>query len=105
MSGHGSSYSSEPEEFCPCEELVFRAILQSVTPVTMKNIKVGDVCDVVSQGRDGPVVVLDKTGQSIGSIVNNKTVQLLRCIEQSHSYEAEIKLIHGISISVEVRPK
>jgi len=104
MSGGGSSYSSAPTQTCPCDSLVFTAILQSPNSTAVKKLKVGDELELEKRGDNGPVVAKHPRYGDIGSIVS-RIADLLRCMDDNFSFKATVKDISGLQVRVEVRPE
>lgn len=108
MSGGGSSggpgggFDPSPRS-TPCDQLKFKTSVASPQPAA-EEVNVGDVLTVVLES--GPPVVLhliDHNGNRVGSLIT-RIADLLRCIQDGFSYEAEVLEVNGGDIQVEVRP-
>jgi hypothetical protein len=87
----------------PCDQLRFRTSIASPQPAA-SDLEVGDVLEVVL--RSGPRVAIDLIDSSsdvVGSLITH-IADLLRCIQDGFSYEAEVKEIDGGDVRVDVRP-
>lgn len=87
----------------PCDQLKFRTSVASPQPAA-GNLNVGDVLRVVL--KPGPPVVIhliDEDDNAVGALIT-RIADLLRCIQDGFSYEAEVKQINGGDFDVEVRP-
>jgi hypothetical protein len=87
----------------PCDQLRFRTSVASPQPAA-DDLKVGDVLQV--ELNPGPPVVIhlvDSDGNVVGSLIT-RIADLLRCIQDGFSYEADVKEINGGDFQVDVRP-
>jgi hypothetical protein len=103
MSGGGGGYSSGPTQSCPCDQLVFSAVLQSPIASIIRLLKVGDELNLELRSTNGPVMAVHKTHGDVGSIVN-RIAELIPCLEAGTDYVAKIISIAGVRVLVEVRP-
>ena len=72
-----------------CMDLDITTNLASVDADVLKRVKEGDVLPVKALGTDGPVVVI-KDGETVGTVLSSKLVQLLNCMNGGTEYEAEV---------------
>lgn len=108
MSGGGSSGGpgggfGPRDDRTPCDQLRFKTSIASPQPAA-DALNVGDVLQVVL--RSGPRVVIhlvDGDGNVVGSLIT-RIPDLLRCIQDGFSYEAEVEGIDGGDIQLDVRP-
>lgn len=84
----------------PCE-FHEQVILDSPKPGALNSVSVDDVLPVELD--QGAVVVVNHSGQVVGSIVEPWTADLKDCIEQGHDYEAKVLSIQGGSCEVLLR--
>lgn len=108
MSGGGGSGGpgggfSPPDDGTPCDQLRFRTSVASPQPVA-NNISIGDVLEVVlHSGPPAAIHLVNGDGSVVGSLIT-RIADLLRCIQDDFSYEAEVTEVDGGDIQVEVRP-
>lgn len=108
MSGGGGSGGpgggfGPRDDGTPCDQLRFRTSIASPQPAA-DGLDVGDVLRVVLNS--GPPVVIhlvDHGGNVVGSLIT-RIADLLRCIQDGFSYEAEVEEVDGGDIQVDVRP-
>lgn len=108
MSGGGGSGGpgggfGPSDDRTPCDQLTFKTSIASPQPAA-DNLDVGDVLRVVLN--PGPPVVInlvDGDGNAVGSLITH-IADLLRCIQDGFSYEADVQEINGGDFQVEVRP-
>lgn len=108
MSGGGGSGGpgggfEPPHERTPCDHLKFRTSVASPQPAA-EEADVGDVLTV--ELKSGPPVVIhlvDGDGNTVGSLIT-RIPDLIRCIQDGFSYEADVKEVNGGDMQVEVRP-
>lgn len=100
--GPGGGFDPSPQN-TPCDQLTFRTSVASPQPAA-EEVSVGDVLAVVLES--GPPAVLhlvNEDGSRVGSLITH-IADLLRCIQDGFSYEAEVLEVNGGDIRVEVRP-
>lgn len=87
----------------PCDQLRFQTSIASPQPAT-DDLAVGDLLQVVlSSGPPVVIHLIDSSGDVVGSLIS-RIADLLRCIQDGFSYEAEVKQINGGNIQIDVRP-
>jgi hypothetical protein len=81
------------------------AVLASPVPAVIATLSVGDILavDLETSPRDR-VVVRTNGGQVAGAITSIRLVDIIECIGEGFSYQAEVKSINGGKIEVEIRP-
>lgn len=102
--GGGPGGGFEPNAVqTPCGELRFRTSVSSPQPAA-STLAVGDILGVVLETEPRPVVrLVDSASKVVGSVVGHLP-DLLRCIQEGLSYEAEVLEINGGQIKVQIRP-
>ncbi len=104
MSG-GGGYGPGPTSLdSPCSSLTLEAPLQSPKPSVVKKLKVKDKLEVISRGKDGPIIARHSRHGDAGSIVE-RMANLLRCLEEGTEYIAEVLSIEGGTVRVKVTAK
>ena len=104
MSGSGEYGPGPGGPSSPCSSLTFEAPLQSPKPSVVKKLKVQDRLEVISRGKDGPIIARHPTHGIAGSIVE-RMANLLKCIEEGTEYIAEVISIDGGIVRVKVTAK
>lgn len=84
-----------------CMDLVITTNLASVNVDVLKKVNEGDVLPVKALGTDGPVVVV-KNGETVGTVLSSKLVQLLNCMNGGTEYEAEVLKIEEAICQVRI---
>lgn len=84
-----------------CLNLVINTNLASVVEEVLDKTVVGDVLPVEAQSLDGPVVVL-KDGEVLGTVLSSYLVQLLNCMNDGTTYEAEVIKIEDAICQVKI---
>lgn len=108
MSGGGGSGGpgggfGPRDDRTPCEELRFETSVASPQPAAA-NLSVGDILEVVLRSGPPPAIdLVDGKGDVVGSLII-RIADLLRCLQDGFTYEAEVKQVNGGDIRVEVRP-
>ncbi|MFL5897647.1 MAG: hypothetical protein ACJ76D_04175 [Solirubrobacterales bacterium] len=101
--GGGPGGGFEPAgDRTPCDQLKFRTSVASPQPAA-DALNNGDVLRVVLE--PGPPVVIhlvDGNGDVVGSLIT-RVADLLRCIQDGFSYEADVRVINGGDFQVDVR--
>jgi hypothetical protein len=85
----------------PCSSLHLVRLLQAPVPDVVETLEIGDV--LVLQLREGPpevVALLSEAGDLAGSLV--PTVRLMECLRQGVSFEAEVTVIDGGYVELDV---
>jgi hypothetical protein len=81
------------------------AVLASPVPTVIATLNVGDILtvDLETSPRER-VVVRASGGQVAGAITSIRLVDIIECIGEGFSYQAEVKSISGGKVEVEIRP-
>lgn len=91
------------DDHTPCDQLRFQTSIASPQPAA-DNLAVGDVLRVVlGSGPPMAIDLIDGSDNVVGSLIT-RIADLLRCIQDGFSYEAEVKQMNGGNIQIEVRP-
>jgi hypothetical protein len=100
--GGGPDFTPSPE--VDCEGLAFEAAIASPQPAAVSGLSVGDVLivDFDTSGGRNTVLLRTSQGDEAGALIS-RLAELLRCLQQGESYEAEIADIDGGDITVNVR--
>lgn len=109
MSGGGSSGTSRPNdnggagnENC---DIVERTNLNSPNPAVVASLNVGDILFIsLNLGPPKRVEAQDSSGQVAGTITSAALARLIRCLESGVAFEAEVLVISGGKVEVELRP-
>lgn len=100
--GGGPDFTPSPQ--VDCEDLAFDAAIASPQPNVVSALTVGDVLtvDLDTSGGRNTVLLRTSQGDEAGALISRLT-DLLRCLQQGESYEAEVTRIDGGDITVHVR--
>lgn len=104
MSGSGGrSRGNVRSTSTPCDKLEFDAPIMSPEPAVVQSLKIGDILLVALQRElpGGTIVVLN--GNSVAGSIIEHVSELVRCIQDGHSYEAKVLSIRGGDVRVRVR--
>ena len=82
-----------------------RTVLASPVPAVIANLKVGDILTVDLETTPRTRVVVKQLGQTAGALTSARLVDIIECLRNSFSYEAEVLSINGGKIEIEIRPK
>ncbi|MBU6464007.1 MAG: hypothetical protein KGL35_11530 [Bradyrhizobium sp.] len=82
-----------------------RTILASPVPAIVATLKVGDILAVELDTSSRTRVVVKSHGQIAGAITSARLVDIIECLRNSFSYEAEILSISGGKVEIEIRPQ
>lgn len=88
----------------PCEQLSFDAHLASMNAAVVSTLNTGDVLPLQIQTQSSglrAIVALSPGGQVAGSIAV-RVSDLLRCIQQGHTYSATVLSANGGAVQVHV---
>jgi len=94
-----NEFTKQPTATADDCDFSFETTLKSVKRNPLSSVSAGDILPIDFQG--GAVVVVNNSGQPIGSITTNSRL-LRECIDQGHSYEVEVLLINGGKCEVRV---
>lgn len=104
MSGGGDDSGSyvAPSGANACESVRLVRNIESPIPAVIDTLARGDVLDVVlREGSPALVVAVTQTGEDAGGIL--PTGQLIECLRQGFTFEAEVTSRVGGAVNVEVR--
>lgn len=102
--GGGPGGGFQPrQERTPCDQLRFATSIASPQQAA-GYLSVGDMLQVqLSSGAAQSIDLVGQSGNVVGSIITH-IPDLLRCIQDGYSYEADVLSVNGGMIRVEVRP-
>jgi hypothetical protein len=108
--GGGSGFSGRGggggpiDDGTACQELKFRAALQSVQPEAVENLTEGEILHVTLRPAGNPPVIEVRTAAQVlvGALIQ-RVPELLRCLQQDFEYVAEVMSVDGGHVHVEVR--
>ncbi len=108
MSGGGGSGDGPPVGPRPdvdCSQLAFETTLASPDIAVVQTLSVGDVLRLdLRQGAGGRNMIAALTdGGQVAGAISERTADLLRCMQDGTSFEAEITRINGGWIDLAVR--
>ncbi|MEW6070909.1 MAG: hypothetical protein AB1485_09850 [Candidatus Thermoplasmatota archaeon] len=105
MSGHGGSdaggYSSTHS---PCDELNFEASLASPQSEVVSRLRKGDILSVELRSSNGKNFIAALSNNEIAGSIIERVADLVRCIQEGNTYEAEVLSIRGGAVNILVRP-
>jgi hypothetical protein len=91
------------ETFPGCLKLNFETVLMSADPETLASIIVDTVLELALREQQGnPIVVALKDTLVIGTIGSPHLAQLIKCMQENHSYVADVLSIEGGACRVRV---
>ena len=103
IGGGGGGGTSPVDDGTACQDLEFRAALQSVQPEALSGLAVGQLMTVSLRAGSPPVIeVRTSAGVLVGALIN-RVPEMLRCLQRDFEYTAELLSIDGGDIRVEVR--
>lgn len=82
-----------------------KTILASPVPAIIATLKVGEILSVELETTPRARVVIKRLGQTAGALTSARLVDIIECLRNSFSYEAEVLSINGGRIEIEIRPK
>ena len=81
-----------------------RTVLNSPNAAVVGTLSVGDVLDIVLETQPrNRLVANTQQGQTAGSITSTRIVDIIECIQNGSSYEAEVLSINAGKVEVEIR--
>lgn len=96
---YGGSPSAGGADSCI---LRFNTVLASPVPTQVAALSLGDILMVLVQDAPPAVTVCQPDGTIVAGITQ-EVLRLRACIQQGHTYEAEILSISGGAVQVQVR--
>jgi hypothetical protein len=103
MGGSGSGGWTPSAPSNPCDQLSFLAIINSPQPAVISRLKKGDVLKVAFQASPQPAVVVEYKGAVAGTLTGTKISNLISCLQNGYTFEAEVISIVGGKCTVEVK--
>ncbi|MBL7799842.1 MAG: hypothetical protein JNL95_03875 [Chitinophagales bacterium] len=105
MSGSsGSGYVPPTKTKFDCETSIIRTVISSIDITVLTKHRQGDILDVII-GENETLLLEDGNGEILGAILHLNTSDIIACIKQGSSYEAEILQINTPACKVEIRRK
>jgi hypothetical protein len=101
--GGGYGPDSSSDYTTPCDKLIFQTTLQSPKPKVISKLKPKDRLEITKEGTQGPVVGVHLKHGTAGSIVD-RLAELLRCIDNGHTFEGEVISINGGQVLIRITP-
>ena len=104
MSGGGDDSGGyvAPSGASPCESVRLVRNIESPIAGVIDTLRIGDRLDVVlREGTPALVVAVTQSGDDAGGIL--PTGQLIECLRQGFTFQAEVKGRNGGAVNVEVR--
>jgi hypothetical protein len=87
-----------------CPGKPFETVLASPSPEALSDLEVDDLLDVVAVETPARGVVAQTIdGTYVGAVVRD-ILRLRQCLQEGHTYEAEVRAVDGGSITVLIRP-
>ena len=78
-----------------CTNVSIKTTIVSANPAVLSTLSVGDILTVTLQSSTGPLIATTSGGSILGAIFTTNPTLLISCINEGHSYEAEILRISG----------
>jgi hypothetical protein len=98
----GGGGGGDPDDACAIFE---RTRLNSPDKTVLATLRVNDVLKLeLKDGRPVLLLAVDSRGRPAGSITSPKLPQIVACIRQGRSYEAEVQALNGAICEVQIRP-
>lgn len=105
MSGSsGGGYVPPQRTKFDCETSIIRTNVSSIDLAVLAKHKQGDILEVVINQNDA-LILEDGNGETLGAILHSNTPDIIDCIKQGATYEAEILKINTPACQVEIRRK
>lgn len=105
--GSGISFGGVPngasELARACPILTFQTPLNSVDPVVLATLSVGDVLQI--EERNEVVLALTDKGETVGSVTAVELSTLLACLTAGYGYVGQIESINGGTCIVTIKHK
>jgi hypothetical protein len=76
--------------------------LSTPVPSVLAKLKAGNVLPVRYTQPRGPLQAITAKGEVAGSIITSKQVDIINCINEGYSFQAEIISISGAKCEVEI---
>lgn len=98
----GDGGGGDPSDECDIHE---RTRLNSPDRTVLATLRVEDVLRLRLE--NGPPVVLlalDSRGRPAGSITSSRLPQIIQCIRQGRTYQADVLALNGAICEVQIRP-
>ena len=103
MSGSGSRGWAPTPPSSPCGNISFRAVINSPQPAVIAILQPGAILQVKHQTLPTNAVIVEYAGQLVGALTGTKINQLINCLLDGFSFEAEVVEVRGGTCIVDVR--
>jgi len=105
MSGSGGGGYEPPQRTkFDCDISIIATIVSSLNIKVLEKRKIGDILEVVL-GKNQSLALEDGDGEILGAILHLNTSDIIDCIHNGASYEAEILSINSPACRVQIRRK
>lgn len=105
--GDGGGAGGFPEaSSIDCAQLQIRTRLSSPQPDQVEQLGVGDLLDI--QLDEPPrlrVIVTTADGDVAGTITGGQLGQLIRCLQDGHTFEGEVLTVDGGDVELDIRAR
>ncbi|MCJ8498611.1 hypothetical protein MVI27_10100 [Chryseobacterium salipaludis] len=105
MSGSGGgSYVAPQRNKFDCDKTTLTTTVSSIDIMVLKKHQVRDVLEVMLSSSE-TLILEDRNGEILGTILHLNTVDIIECIKNGTSYTAEIKSINSPACIVYIQKK
>lgn len=105
MSGSsGGGYVPPQRTRFDCETSIIRTNVSTIDLTVLAKHNQGDILDVIV-GKSDALLLEDGNGEMLGAVLHLNTSDIIDCIRQGATYEAEIIKINTPACQVEIRRK
>lgn len=105
MSGSGGGGYQPPQRTkFDCTTSIITTTISSLTIKVLEKRKIGDILEVVL-GKNESLSLEDGDGEILGAVLHLNTSDIIDCIKNGASYEAEILSINSPACRVQIRRK
>ena len=105
MSGsNGGGYVPPQRTIFDCKTSIIKTYVSSIDLVVLGKHKLGDILDVVI-GKNDTLLLEDGNGEILGAILHLNTSDIIDCIKEGATYEAEIIKVNTLACQIEIKRK
>jgi len=102
MSGSGGGGYVPPQSVkFDCELGIINTAVSSIDLAVLTNQRVGDVLDLELSVIE-TVILVNRNGETLGSIAHRSTIELIDCIKKGNDYQATITSINNPACNVRI---